>query len=221
MNGRLLGVHFSISCFQNLMKDFASFQACSGLFCFVSYHPILFQSPFLEISLVSLMAWPNLFRRNDQNTRSICGYTFQWTPEHLTEEQMHPMKFSYDVLAADCLNRLDKISPPPTSGELPRNQSRAPNTKEGDDEQPKSDLYALLRDNSSEDEKLGELWREVNTTPDWVVSGLVTFILATLLIQYLGLGSNRERSGSILKIWGSCTDWDPLPTLRDVMQISI
>ncbi|KAF7870498.1 hypothetical protein EAF04_004242 [Stromatinia cepivora] len=80
------------------------------------------------------MAWPNPFRRNDKNTRNAWGYTFQWTPEHLTEEQMHPMKFSYD---------------------------------EGK-EKPKRDLYALLRDHSSEDEKLGELWEEINTIPDWV-----------------------------------------------------
>ncbi|KAB8294888.1 hypothetical protein EYC80_006848 [Monilinia laxa] len=112
------------------------------------------------------MAWPNPFRRNDENTRHVWGYTFQWTPEHLTEEQMHPMKFSYDVLAEECLNRLDKISPP-TSGELPRNQSRFPNRKESE-ERPKRDLYALLRDHSFEDEKLGKLWEEVNTIPDWV-----------------------------------------------------
>ncbi|EDO02867.1 hypothetical protein SS1G_05344 [Sclerotinia sclerotiorum 1980 UF-70] len=114
------------------------------------------------------MAWPNPFRRNDENTRNAWGYTFQWTPEHLTEEQMHPMKFSYDVLAGECLTRLDNISPP-TSGELPRNQSILPDQKEGK-EKPKRDLYALLRDHFSEDEKLGELWKEVNTIPDWVLA---------------------------------------------------
>ncbi|ESZ96025.1 hypothetical protein SBOR_3598 [Sclerotinia borealis F-4128] len=112
------------------------------------------------------MAWPSPFRRNDENTRHVWGYTFQWTPEHLTEEQMHPMKFSYDVLAEECLNRLDNISPP-ISGELPRNHNRFPNKSEGE-EKPKRDLYALLRDHSSEDEKLGKLWEEVNTIPDWV-----------------------------------------------------
>jgi hypothetical protein len=33
---------------------------------------------------------------------------------------------------------------------------------------PKRDLYALLRDHASDDEKLGELWNEVNTVPHWV-----------------------------------------------------
>lgn len=69
------------------------------------------------------MALPNPFRRNDKNTHHAWGYTFQWTPEHLAEEQMHPMKSSYDVLAEECLNHLDEISPP-TSRELPINQSR-------------------------------------------------------------------------------------------------
>ncbi|KAA8569205.1 hypothetical protein EYC84_000873 [Monilinia fructicola] len=55
------------------------------------------------------------------------------------------MKFSYDVLAEECLNRLDIISPPP-SEELPRKS----------------------KDHSSEDETLGKLWEEVNTIPDWV-----------------------------------------------------
>ncbi|KAK6599600.1 tat pathway signal sequence [Botrytis cinerea] len=112
------------------------------------------------------MAIPNPFRRNDENTRHAWGHTFQWTPDHFTKEQMHPMKSSYDVLAEECLNRLDNISPP-TSGELPRNQSTIPKGKEGE-EKPKRDLYVLLKEHASEDGKLGELWNEVNTIPDWV-----------------------------------------------------
>lgn len=76
------------------------------------------------------------------------------------------MKFTYDVLGEECLNRLDAISPPST-GELPRNRSRLP-TKENTEPPPKRDLYALLRDNAASDEKLGELWTEVNTIPEWV-----------------------------------------------------
>ncbi|KAK0100893.1 hypothetical protein ONS95_007337 [Cadophora gregata] len=78
---------------------------------------------------------------------------------------MHHMKFSYDTLGEECLNRLDKISPP-TTGEIPRNQSRFPSKETS--EIPRRDLYALLRDNASSDEKLGQLWKEVNTIPDWV-----------------------------------------------------
>jgi hypothetical protein len=32
----------------------------------------------------------------------------------------------------------------------------------------KRDLYLLLRDNVEKDEKLRQLWDEVNTVPDWV-----------------------------------------------------
>ena len=111
------------------------------------------------------MVWPNPFKRHDENTRHAWGYTFQWTPEHLTPEQMHPMKYSYDVLGEEALNALDRISPP-ISNELPRNQSPAKGEKGAS--KPKRDLYALLRENHSLDDKLGELWAEVNTVPEWV-----------------------------------------------------
>ena len=87
------------------------------------------------------------------------------------------MKYSYDVLAEDCLRRLDDISPPEGAA-LPRNISKIPaETKPSDttpakkeNEQVPSprDLYALLRDHANVDEKLGQLWQEVNTVPDWV-----------------------------------------------------
>ncbi|KAM3075244.1 hypothetical protein ACMFMF_005921 [Clarireedia jacksonii] len=115
---------------------------------------------------IAKMAWPNPFRREDENTRHAWGYTFQWTPEHLTKEQMDPLKMSYDGLGSRCIERLDNISLPAT-GELPRNQSRVPQ-KEKVEPKPKRDLYELLRDNAAEHEELGELWKEVNTVPDWV-----------------------------------------------------
>ena len=119
----------------------------------------------LPTSIPSAMAVPNPFRRVDENTRHIWGYTFQWTPEHLTPEQLYPLKYSYDVLGEEALNSLDRISPP-LSSELPRNQSRAPGEK--GETKPKRDLYALLKEHHLGDEKLGELWNEVNTIPEWV-----------------------------------------------------
>ncbi|KAI4645255.1 hypothetical protein J4E93_006055 [Alternaria ventricosa] len=107
---------------------------------------------------------------------SCWGYRFEWTPEHLTPEQMKPMKFSYDVLAEECLDRLNAISPP-HKGALPRNDSNraalssVPGTEEEKKEPlpvPKRDLYALLEENHDSDPKLAELWREVHTVPDWV-----------------------------------------------------
>ena len=83
----------------------------------------------------------------------------------MTPEEMHPLKYSYDVLGEKCLERLDTISPPNPAEQLPRNRSRPiASTKPA----VKRDLYALLRDHASEDETLGQLWDEVNTIPDWV-----------------------------------------------------
>lgn len=82
---------------------------------------------------------------------------------------MHPLKFSYDALGEDGLNALDEISSPMTK-ELPRNRSRATRNEKDQERQPapKRDLYAMLRDHSSEDERLRDLWEEVNTVPEWV-----------------------------------------------------
>ncbi|CAI9632174.1 unnamed protein product [Alternaria burnsii] len=122
------------------------------------------------------MALSNPFQRRTANTRDCWGYRFEWTPEHLTPEQMKPMKFSYDVLAEECLDRLNAISPP-HKGALPRNDSNraalssAPGTEEEKKEPlpvPKRDLYTLLEEHHDSDPKLAELWREVQTVPDWV-----------------------------------------------------
>ena len=86
------------------------------------------------------------------------------------------MKFSYDVLGEEALDRLNKISPPPRSA-LPRNSNKYAEAKpasdsgkqaEDPDFTPKRDLYILLRDHAHHDETLGKLWREVNTVPTWV-----------------------------------------------------
>lgn len=120
------------------------------------------------------MAWPNPFRKIDENTRSAWGYTFQLTAEHLTPEQTHPLKYSYDTLGEEALDRLNLISPPTTSA-LPRNSPRTPDKKGPVQNEvadsaptPKRDLFVLLRDNAGKDEKLRELWEQVNTVPDWV-----------------------------------------------------
>jgi hypothetical protein len=117
--------------------------------------------------------WP------DENTREAWGYSFQWTPHHLTPEQMEPMKFTYDKLADECLERLNLISPPHDKA-LPKGGNSMPQraaTSEETDKQgltekelavPHRDLYKLLEENATKDEKLGELWTEVNRIPEWV-----------------------------------------------------
>ncbi len=121
------------------------------------------------------MAWPNPFRRRDANTRTAYGYTFQLTENHLTPEQMEPMKYSYDVLGEQALKRLNEISPSPNSA-LPRNSPSRHSSTNGEktastsekSSEPTRDLYQLLHDNADTDEVLGNFWAEVNTVPPWV-----------------------------------------------------
>ena len=127
------------------------------------------------------MAWLSPLRRRDENTRSCWGYTFQLTPEHLTPEEMHPLKFSYDRLGEEALQKLDIISPPSSiqiSRKEPQNTEKTSDNqsdhlgKDMESEKPatgsKRDLYALLRDNASSDDVLDRLWSEANTVPSWV-----------------------------------------------------
>lgn len=126
------------------------------------------------------MAWPNPFRRQDENTRHCWGYTFQLTKEHLTPEQTLPLKFSYDVLGEKALERLNILSPPaqplilrkvPPIPEKPNQEHNAsPDHGKADHTVtvPKRDLYNLLRDNAGTDAVLGELWAEANRVPPWV-----------------------------------------------------
>lgn len=120
------------------------------------------------------MSWANPFRRPDAHTRSAFGYTFQLTEHHLNPDQMDPMKQSYDMLGEKALEKLDRISPPPSSGlprSLVRNEAKPEFNSHGTGEQApegKRDLYALLRQNAFNDEALGQLWVEVNTVPSWV-----------------------------------------------------
>ena len=120
------------------------------------------------------MVWPLRFAPRDKNSRTRWGYTFQLTPEHLTPEMMKPMKFSYDRLGEQALDRLNLISPPSRSA-LPRNSNPypTPDLYKGEssfatDITPKRDLYLLLREHASKDDILGQLWLEVNTVPEWV-----------------------------------------------------
>ncbi|KAK5045980.1 hypothetical protein LTR84_008766 [Exophiala bonariae] len=121
------------------------------------------------------MAWPNPFRRRDEHTRTCWGYTFQLTPDHLTPEQAHPLKFSYDVLGEECYDILKQISPQeapraetplPKSESLQKSRETVPSGEKPS--KPKPDLYAIFRDNHENDPKLQQLWDEVTTIPDWV-----------------------------------------------------
>ncbi|KIY00284.1 uncharacterized protein Z520_03969 [Fonsecaea multimorphosa CBS 102226] len=142
------------------------------------------------------MAWPNPFRRRDENTRTAWGYTFQLTPGHLTPEQAHPLKHTYDVLGEECYEILkqmgsssaDEAKPPQqktddaqlesvVANHSQRSISSTMNDSVDKTSRPSStasqrsskrDLYLLLRDHHSSHPKLQQLWDEVTTVPDWV-----------------------------------------------------
>jgi len=126
------------------------------------------------------MAWPNPFLRKNENTRSVWGYTFQLSSDHLTVEQMKPMKHSCDILGEQALDRLNQISPPPRSA-LPRNSARHGSDNTATDSntgkqvsEPQRDLYVLLREHANDDEVLCKLWSEVTTVPSWVCWDQIT-----------------------------------------------
>ena len=81
--------------------------------------------------------------------------------------------FSYDKLGDAAYERLDAIS----RSQHRRHDKSIQDSKEpvlgGDgigqtNPAPRTDLYALLRDNPDEDEVLRTLWKQANTVPDWV-----------------------------------------------------
>lgn len=87
------------------------------------------------------------------------GYRFVWTEEHIPGSRLHPLLFTYDRLADECLDRLDELCPP---GDAVSTKG-CPSGAGG-----KRDLFALVRDNAHRDDKLGELWTQVTTVPAWV-----------------------------------------------------
>ncbi|KAJ0124954.1 tat pathway signal sequence [Diaporthe amygdali] len=114
-----------------------------------------------------------LFTKEKRDIRHSWGYKYEWTPEHQTKEQMRPLTFSYDLLGADCLDRLDAISPPRSTRPDPKstvddNTAGTPAPGDGKDAKPRRDLYALLEQHQASDPKLNELWTQVHTVPSWV-----------------------------------------------------
>lgn len=104
------------------------------------------------------MNWTNLLRPRDENTRAKWGYQFQWTENHLTAGQTNPLRFSYDRLGENALERLRLI----------QNSIAATSDQNAKALKPRLDLYHILQENYNNDKILEQLWKEVNTVPDWV-----------------------------------------------------
>lgn len=92
---------------------------------------------------------------------------------------MHPLKYSYDILGEEALQRLDSVSVHSNSLNAPKPQDGLKGGKvdgsvihqsvEKDSVvKAKRDLYVLLRDNADNDAVLGKLYTEVQTVPHWV-----------------------------------------------------
>ncbi|KAI5928040.1 hypothetical protein F4810DRAFT_646620 [Camillea tinctor] len=98
------------------------------------------------------------------------GTKLKWTPEHLTPRDLEPLIHKYDTVVTEALEQLDQISPPHHSS-TPR-QVRAGDdgsaTKPDGEKKAQRDLYELVMEHASKNEKIGKLWTEVNTIPDWV-----------------------------------------------------
>lgn len=93
--------------------------------------------------------------------QDIWGYKFHWTSLHLNEEQLKPMRYSYDVLGDEVLDRI-------------RGQQKLKSGKEGSPASQKAaykeDLYESLKTIASkrEDEMLTKFWEDMHTVPEWV-----------------------------------------------------
>lgn len=88
-------------------------------------------------------------------TCSYGNYRFEWTDLHLSREETDPLRYKFDELGSEVVEKLQEIAK--------REKEENPEKAQG-----RLDLYALLRDHHDEDETLGRFWKEVHTVPDWV-----------------------------------------------------
>ncbi|KAI1637087.1 hypothetical protein F4809DRAFT_650086 [Biscogniauxia mediterranea] len=141
------------------------------------------------------------------------GAKSKWTPEHLASKALEPLIHKYDIVATDALEQLDKISPPPYS--ITPHQVRVEDgegaTKPDDEKKAHRNLYGAVGEYAPKNEKIGKLWTEVNTIPDWVDWGQIErgqkvfyryggAIITTLTFVSLlgGMGSGRTTTQHIL-----------------------
>ena len=88
-------------------------------------------------------------------TRKFGNYQFQWTELHLPREETDPLRYEYDELGSEVVEKLQEIA-------------KKQKDQEDGTTRAKTDLYALLSDNHQNDETLTKFWTEVHTVPEWV-----------------------------------------------------
>jgi hypothetical protein len=79
---------------------------------------------------------------------TVCGYSFTWTEDHLSKEELEPFRQQYDTVGAAALERIQAI----------RQES----------ETKSADVYEILCEHHTSDPILAKFWDEVHTVPDWV-----------------------------------------------------
>ncbi|RYC59330.1 hypothetical protein CHU98_g6869 [Xylaria longipes] len=87
------------------------------------------------------------------------GVKFKWTSKHTTPQQLESLIHSYDTVATEAVERSDEIILPP--------DAKSPPKAEGEKKTCR-DTYELMQEHASKDEKIGKLWSEINTVPEWV-----------------------------------------------------
>lgn len=96
------------------------------------------------------------------------GMRFKWTSKHFTPTQLEPLIHKYDIVGTEAVERLNKIAPPPFARSPPKDENIEGGIKPNGEKGPRRDLYELIQEYAEKDEKIGKLWTEINTIPEWV-----------------------------------------------------
>ncbi|KAI0449617.1 hypothetical protein F5B21DRAFT_493689 [Xylaria acuta] len=106
------------------------------------------------------MACPQSYEKLVEGTwHERWGVRFKWTSKHTTPQQLQALIHSYDKVATEAVQSLDEIVPPP--------HAKSPPKADGEKKLYR-DTYELMQEHASKDEKVGRLWTEINTVPEWV-----------------------------------------------------
>ncbi|KAI0873860.1 hypothetical protein GGS24DRAFT_501330 [Hypoxylon argillaceum] len=95
------------------------------------------------------------------------GMEFKWTSKHLTPQQLKPLVRSYDTVATAAMEKLDEIIPPHAKPP-PKDVNTEGAMELGEEKKTRRDLYKLIQEHAPKDEKIGNLWTEINNIPEWV-----------------------------------------------------
>jgi hypothetical protein len=96
------------------------------------------------------------------------GMRFKWTSKHSTPSQLKLMIHAYDTVATGAVEKLDEIAPPPYAMSPPKDRNIEGAIKPDGEKKPRRDLYELMQECAPKDEKIGKLWTQINTIPEWV-----------------------------------------------------